>query len=217
MIEPGMKRPGTKMNTKELLEKRRALKNKKPVFTRQDAHKKKKVGWKWRRPKGSDSKMRVGRKGYKRCVRKGWGSPSLVRGLDRTGFKPVMVSSAKDFDGIDSKAEVAVISSGVGTKKRFEIIEKALGANIMISNYKDPKGFVEGAKKGIEDKKKEKEKLKEARKKRREDAKKDAEKKAKEEKKKAVDKKSEGKEEMTEEEKKMEEKKKRDKLLISTE
>jgi len=207
------------MNAKELLEKRRALKNKKPVFTRQDAHKKKKVGWKWRRPKGSDSKMRVSRRGYKRCVTEGWGSPSLVRGLDRAGLKPVMVSSAKDIDGMDPEAEAVVISSGVGTKKRLEIIEKALSANITVSNYKDPKGFVEETRKGMEDKKKEKEKLKEARKKRREDAKKEAEKKAKEEKekKKSADKKGEGKEEMTEEEKKMEEKKERDKLLISTE
>ena len=64
---------------KELLDKRKALKKKKPVFTRQDAHKKKKVGWKWRKPKGSDSKMRVGKKGYKRSVRPGWGSPACGR------------------------------------------------------------------------------------------------------------------------------------------
>lgn len=214
------------MNAKELLDKRKALKRKKPVFTRQDCHKKKKIGWKWRRPKGSDSKMRVSRKGYKRSVRSGWGSPSSVRYLDANGLKKVMISSLKELAALDPKSDSAVICSGVGTKKRMELIEKAISEGITISNYKDPKGFLEQTRKSIESKKKEKEKLKEERKKKREDTKKAAEKKAKEEKAKEKDKakgkegtgkEDEGKEEMTEEEKKMEEKKERDKLLISKE
>jgi large subunit ribosomal protein L32e len=207
------------MNTKELLEKRRMLKKKKPDFIRQDAHKKKKVGWKWRKPRGSDSKMRTGKKGYKRSVKVGWGSPSAVRGLSQEGLQSVLVSNAGDVQNIDPKTSILVILAGVGTKKRLEIVEKAMSKNIKIANYKDPAKFVEEVKKEFEKKKKEKEKLKEDREKKREAAKKEAQKKKEKEEKKAAEKegkKEEKEEEMTEEEKKLEEKQEKDKLLIST-
>lgn len=207
------------MNTKELLNKRHMLKKKKPEFIRQDAHKKKKVGWKWRKPKGSDSKMRVSRRGYKRSVRIGWGSPSAVRGLSQEGLQPMLVSNAMEVQNADPKTCIIVIHSGVGTKKRLEIVEKAMSKGIKISNYKDPAKFIEEVKKEFEKKKKDKEKLKEDREKKREAAKKEAQKKKEKEEKKAAEKegkKGDKEEEMTEAEKKMEEKKEKDKLLIST-
>ena len=210
-----------KMDVKKLLNKRRLLKKKKPEFVRQDAHKKVKVGWKWRKPKGSDSKMRVGRKGYKRSVRKGWGSPSLVKGLDMLGLKPVPVNNLKDLENINPQTDSIVIGSTVGTKKKMAIVEKALSKKITITNYKDPEKYLKKLKQDIESKKKEKEKEKEKRVKKREAVKKEAEKKkAKEEKeKKDQDKKektTEDEEELTEEEIKAEEKKEKDRLLITT-
>ena len=41
-----------------LLELRKRIKRKKPEFIRQDAHKKKSLESKWRKPKGLHSKMR---------------------------------------------------------------------------------------------------------------------------------------------------------------
>ncbi|MBU2561302.1 MAG: hypothetical protein KKD17_03315 [Nanoarchaeota archaeon] len=203
------------MDVKELLQKRRLLKKKKPKFIRQDAHKRKKLSWNWRKPKGSDSKMRVSRRGYKRSVRKGWGSPSLVRGLDRTGLVPFTVNRPADLANADPKKHIIVISSTVGTKKRVAIIEQALSKNLKIANFKEPAKLVTEVKEQFEKKKKEKEKLKEERAKKREAAKKEAEKK-KEKEKKEKEKSEEEAAELTEEEKKIEDKKEKDKMLIST-
>ncbi len=202
------------MDTKELLKKRKLLKKKKPEFIRQDAHKKKKVGWKWRKPKGSDSKMRVNRKGYRRTVKKGWGSPKAVRYADQEGLLPVTIRNTKDLQKLDPAKNAIIISSNTGTKKKMEVIEQAASRNIRILNYKDPEKHLEELKKMQEQKKEEKKKLKKERDKKREETKKEAEKKkAKEEKEK---KEKEKTEEKTEEEKKLEEKKERDKTLIST-
>jgi large subunit ribosomal protein L32e len=213
------------MDTKELLKKRRILKKKKPEFIRQDAHKKKKVGWKWRKPKGSDSKMRVSRRGYSRIVKKGWSSPLAVRGTERSGLLPVIVDNQSALQKIDPSTQIMVLSSGLGTKKKMALVEEAVKKNIPISNCKDPQKFLDDVKEKFEKKKKDKEKLKVERDKKKEEAKKEAAKKEKKEKKEKEEKKKEeekAKEEKTpeeikeEEEKKLEEKKEKDKLLIST-
>jgi large subunit ribosomal protein L32e len=211
------------MDAKELLKKRRMLKRKKPSFIRQDAHKKKKLTQNWRRPKGSDSKMRVSRRGYKRSVRVGWGSPSAVRGLDTKGLLPVVVNNIHALQKIDSKNEVMVLSSGLGTKKKMAIIEQAMSKNIQIANCKDPETFLKEIKEKFDKKKKEKEKIKEERSKKKEAAKKEAAKKEEDKKKteekeekKKTETKSKAESEKKTEEDKMEEKKEKDKLLITT-
>ena len=45
------------------LELRKDIKKKKPTFLRQDGHKKKRLGNKWRRPTGTDNKVRLGLRG----------------------------------------------------------------------------------------------------------------------------------------------------------
>ncbi|MBN1544607.1 hypothetical protein JW898_04045 [Candidatus Woesearchaeota archaeon] len=205
------------MEVKELLQKRRLLKRKKPEFIRQDAHKRKKLSWNWRKPRGSDSKMRVSRRGYKRQVRKGWGSPSLVKGLDRTGLTPFTANRPADLANADPKKHIIIIGGSVGTKKKVAIIEQALSKHLKIANFKDPSKLVTEVKEQFEKKKKDKEKLKEERAKKREAAKKEAEKKKEKEKKEKEKEKSRDEAaEMTEEEKKIEEKKEKDKMLIST-
>jgi large subunit ribosomal protein L32e len=198
------------MSFKELLQKRRLLKSKKPKFATQDAHKKTKLQWRWRRPRGSDSRMRVSASGYRRPVEKGWGSPAEVKGLDRSGLMPVVVSNTKDLATIDPKKNIIVIAGTVGQKKRMEIVTVAQEKKMPIANCKDPAKFLAEAKEAIDAKKKAKEEMKKTREQKKEAAKKEAEKKkAKEEK----DKKDA---EKTEEEKKEEEKKEKDKALIST-
>ena len=210
------------MNTKELLEKRRVLKKKKPEFIRQDAHKKAKVGWKWRKPRGSDSKMRVRRKGYKRSVTVGWKSPASIRGSGKEGLNPFTVMNLKDIEKADPKLHVIVIPSGVGKKKKLVLLEKAISKGIKVENFKEPQKFIEDVKREFEKKKRDKEKLKQEREKKREAVKKEAQKKKEKEKEEKEKETAEAKgkekkeEEMTEEEKKMEEKKEKDKLLIST-
>ena len=58
-----------KMN--ELVTLRNIMKKKKPDFFKQSSHKKKRLAKKWRKPRGSDSKIKVGKKGYPRKIKIG--------------------------------------------------------------------------------------------------------------------------------------------------
>ncbi len=191
-----------------LLKKRIELKKKKPVFMRQDAHKKKKLRPNWRKPKGSDSKMRVFRKGYRRSVRIGWGSPRAVFGLSREGLRPVEVGNPSQLESLDPKFDCIIIRSSVGLKKRLDIVQLAITKGLKVMNVKDPAHYLEEQKKLLKEKKEKNENKKKSRSEKREKAKKEAEKqKAKKE---AEKKAAESK---TEEEKKSEEKKEMDKVL----
>lgn len=186
---------------KELLQLRKKIKEKKPDFIRQDAHKKAKIGYKWRRPKGIDSKMRLKLKGYRRSPSMGWGSPKKVRGLHKSGLKSVVIHSIKEIEKLNPTKEGIVIASGVGMKKRISFINKAKEKNIRILNIKNVQEYLENVA----------QKLKK-RKKKRKDIKKRGE---KVEKKKGKEKAKDKLEDKikTEEEKKEEEKKEKDKIL----
>ncbi|MBN2458022.1 hypothetical protein JXB31_02740 [Candidatus Woesearchaeota archaeon] len=202
--------------TGDLLAIRRIRKAKKPRFIRQDAHKKAKLEKKWIRPKGSDSKMRQGFRGYRRSVTKGWKSPLAVRGLSRNGLRIVYVENELHIKGVDKDKECIEISSSVGLKKKTSILKAAIENGITVLNVKDPKGFIEKVEKELAEKKEKKTKdLKEKEKKEKE---KEAAAKKKEEQEKNEEDKGKEKtlDELTKEDekKKEEEKKEKDKLLI---
>lgn len=193
-----------------LLKIRKALKKKKPFFLRQDAHKKGKVSNNWRKPKGSDSKMRVGKKGYRRSVEIGWKSPALVKGASPEGLMPVTVNSVSQLQALNPAEQCAVISSQVGNKKRIAILQEASKSKVNVMNFKDVAKAVEALQKAFEEKKKAKTELKKLRDDKKEATKKAAEKKKAEEKKKEEEAK---KEEAPAEDKKLEEKKEQEKIL----
>lgn len=192
MIYYEIKHRMTQLN--RLLELRKKIKNKKPFFLRQDAHKKPKLGIKWRKPKGIHSKMREKRKGYRRIVSKGYGAPKNVRGLDKSGLKPIKVSSIKDILKINKETEGAIISKNLGQRKKIVVINKLKESGIKVLNI-DIEKYLKKVEESLQEKKKKTE-VKEKKKK--------AE--AKEEKKLAE-------KIQTEEEKKQAEKKEKDKLL----
>ncbi len=179
------------------------IRKRKPEFKRQDSHKKKKLGDKWRRPKGLQSKMRLNKKGYRKIVEVGYGNKKGKRELIEN-LKVVYVKNLKQLKDIDNKKQGIVINSCVGNKKRIEIIKQAEKDNIKILNIKNPKEFVKNIEeKRKQEKEKKEEKEKEGRKKK---SKKTKEKPGKEEKK-----------EVDEEEKKNQEKKEKDKVLTKKE
>lgn len=185
---------------KELLELRKKKKSKKPNFTRQEITKKKKLrnNGGWRRPKGIQSKVRLGKRGHETMPSPGWGSPKEVKHLHKSGLKQILVYNLNDLDKIDPKKE-GIILSKIGKKKKLDLIKKAEEKGIKILNIKDVKAFVEKVKKDREEKTKKK-----------------AEKIASKEKKKAKPKKEEKKteeKEIKEEDKKKEDKKEKDKVL----
>lgn len=200
----------TKMDNKELLELKAKMKKKLPWFTRQDCHKKKRLAPKWRRPKGVHSKMRHQFRSRKKIVKVGYGTPKILRDVNRKGFKEIVVNNLTDLSKIDIKSECAAIAKSVGLKKKVEIVKKALEKNIVIINVKDSSAFIkrveDSLSKNKEDKRK-KDKVKE-------DKKKELEKKAEDIKKKEDKKESE---ELDDKLKKEDDKKEKDKLLIKKE
>jgi len=109
-------------------------KRKKPRFLRQEATHRKKLGDKWRRPKGSQSKMRKKLKGKGKKPSPGYGSPKSIRGLHPSGFKEVLVFNINDLGSINPKTHVCRIGSSVGKKKKMVIMKKASENNIKILN-----------------------------------------------------------------------------------
>ena len=113
---------------------RKSQKGAKPSFKRQEQDFQKILGRKWRRPKGRHSKLRVYEKARGGLPTPGYGSPASVRGLNRLGYREVRVSNTRDLDAINPKEEMGLISSGVGRKKKEEIISAAKKKKIRLSN-----------------------------------------------------------------------------------
>ncbi len=188
----------------DALELRKKIKKKKPEFIRQDAHKRKKVGWKWRKPKGHQSKMRRNLRGYKRKVQVGFGSPNEVKGMHSSGVNTIIVNNIKEMESAEKGIGI-IIAANVGERKKIDILKKAKENNVKILNVKDIESYLKESSEKASEKKDKKEKAS----KKKEEKKKEKEKKARE-----TDKKGEGlAEKLTEEEKKDQEKKEKDKLL----
>ena len=117
-------------------------KKKKPGFKRQEGYRHVKLKDTWRRPRGRHSKLRKGKRARGKKPGVGYMSPPQVRGLTKSGLKPVYVSNIKELSGIDPKTDVAVIRSSVGKRKRSELILEAEKKEIELLNaYKfKPKG-----------------------------------------------------------------------------
>lgn len=168
---------------KSLLDIRNDLKSKKPVFTRQDAHKKKRLGEKWRKPRGIQSKMRLHLKGYRASTSKGYRSPVDVRGLSRSGLREVLVSSLSDLAGVDKVKDICVLSSTLGQKKKYTLVKEIVKLGLQVSNVKDCQKFLTLVEEDLKKRKSLKTKKKDVKDKKQKEASAKADKKDKEEKK----------------------------------
>lgn len=122
----------------DMLQVRNELKAKKPEFLRQDAHKLKRLGGGWRKPKGRHSQMREKRRGHRRQTGIGFSSPKEVRGLTRDGFSQNLVHNVSEVEG----KKAIIIGSMVGLKKKMEIVKKANELEIKILNLRNPNEFL---------------------------------------------------------------------------
>jgi len=194
-----------------LLDLRNNQKKKKPTFIRQDAHKIKRLGQKWRKPKGLQSKMRLSKKSYPTTVKPGYGSPCAVRGMTRDGLFPVDIANVADLAKVE-KGMVGIIKRSVGNRKRAMIIKAALEKKVALTNGSEERvsKIEAGMKERQEAKKKKSAKKVEV-------AKEDTEEKAKpaEKKEEATEEKTKPSEKTEEiDDKKKADKKEKDKLLI---
>lgn len=120
--------------TKDNLAKRNRMSHKRPAFKRQNWFRYKRLGDKWRRPRGIHSKMRRHFKYRIPVVRSGFRGPASVRGLHPSGFEEVLVNNLKEVDNVDAKTQAIRIASTVGDKKREMIVTKADELGIRVFN-----------------------------------------------------------------------------------
>src|SRR3989344_8262116 len=132
---------------KALLDIRKKLKSKKPDFIRQDAHKKKKLGSRWRKPKGLHSKMRLGLKGYRKSASEGYMGPKFTRNLHKSGLAVKIVNTVKDIEKIRKEHEGAIIAGNVGQKKKVVILKKAKELGVNVLNIRDVDAYLKNIEK----------------------------------------------------------------------
>lgn len=120
--------------TRRFLELRRMMQRKRPAFRRQEWFRYKRLGEKWRRPRGHHSKLRRRLRHRGSMPSSGFRGPTEARGLHPSGFQEVTVHRPEDLDGLDPRTHAARIAHGVGTKKRIEIQDRADELGIRILN-----------------------------------------------------------------------------------
>ena len=116
------------------LKLRLKIKRKKPVFIRKRGKIYRRLGLKWRAPKGGHSKLRRHKKEAGNLPRPGYGSPRSVKGLHPSGFEESLVYNLNDLAKINPEKQACRISATVGKKKRLEIMKKAEELKIKVLN-----------------------------------------------------------------------------------
>ncbi|HEY1198658.1 MAG TPA: 50S ribosomal protein L32e [Thermoplasmata archaeon] len=119
-----------------LLRTRREIDRRRPLFGRQARYRYYRIGrdMSWRAPRGLQSKQRR-HYGYRpKVVRVGYRSPARVRGLVPSGFRPIIVHTTRDLDGMDARLEAAIIARTVGTRRRLVLEEAARKLGIHVLN-----------------------------------------------------------------------------------
>ena len=113
----------------------------KPRFIRQDTYKKKRLGGKWKRPKGLHSKTRNNFKGHRKNISVGYKAPPETRGLVKN-LENVVVYTLKQIENINPKVQGISIATSVGLKNKILLVEKAKERGIKILNIKNPDEFI---------------------------------------------------------------------------
>lgn len=117
-------KPTLSKEVRKAMKVRAERKAKQPFFIRQEARRYKRLGLKWRRPKGVHSKMRQHWSYRTNVVSIGYGGPRAARGLHPSGFREVIVHNVKDLDAVDPKIQAIKIGKTVGSKKRGAIEDR---------------------------------------------------------------------------------------------
>jgi len=107
---------------------------KKPKFLRQLACTYKRLGTKWRRPRGLQSKLREHRKSKGFMPSVSYAKPKALRHFHPSGFREILVYNVKDLEKVDVNKEAVKLASTVGKKKRQDILKKAEELKIKVLN-----------------------------------------------------------------------------------
>lgn len=120
---------------KEKLVLRAEQKSQNPEFVRQESWRYKRLQTGWRKPKGIDNHQRKQKsRGRPGLVKVGYGGPKIARGLHPSGFTDNLVYNLGDLEKLNPKTDGVRLGHSVGTKKRKEIIVKAMEKKFKVFN-----------------------------------------------------------------------------------
>ena len=90
----------------------------------------------WRKPKGIDCRVRRRFKGNLPMPKIGYGSNAKTRHVLPSGFKKFLVSNVKDLDLLlmHNRTYAAEIAHNVSTRKRQDILKRALELDVKVTN-----------------------------------------------------------------------------------
>ena len=103
-------------------------------FKRQEYARYKKLGIKWRRPRGKTSKMRRYEAGKPDMPAIGYRTPRAIRDLHPSGYNDVLVHNLQELEDLDPATDAARISASIGKRKKALMLEKASELGIKVLN-----------------------------------------------------------------------------------
>ena len=110
------------------------MEKKRLTFRRQNWFRFKRLGEKWRKPRGRDSRQRVRAGGKSRRPSIGYRVPNKIRDLHPSGLAEVMVQRPVDLAKMNASQEAARIAASVGMRTREQILIKAKELRIKVLN-----------------------------------------------------------------------------------
>ena len=120
---------------KDKLEARENVAKNRPDFIRPESWRYKRLETTWRKPKGVDHHQRKQKsRGRPGLVKIGYGGPKESRGLHPSGFTDNLVYNLNDLEKLDPKTDGVRIGHSVGSKKRMEIMVKAIEKKYKVFN-----------------------------------------------------------------------------------
>ncbi len=94
----------------------------------------KRLGEKWRKPRGRHNKMRLKLKGKPPLPSIGYRKKKSIRGLHPSGYEEVLVETPYQLDNVNNGKQAIRISRRVGKRKRELIIKRAEELGIKVLN-----------------------------------------------------------------------------------
>ena len=120
---------------KEKLELRDKVAKSRPEFKRPESWRYKRLETTWRKPKGIDNHQRKQKsRGRPGLVKVGYGGPKISLGLHPSGYTDNLVHNINDLEKLDPKTDGVRLGHSVGTKKRKEIVTKAIEKKFKVFN-----------------------------------------------------------------------------------
>ena len=120
---------------KEKLALRAEVAQSRPKAKRAESWRYKRLETTWRKPKGVDNHQRKQKsRGRPGLVKVGYGGPKISLGLHPSGYTDNLVHNINDLEKLDPKTDGVRLGHSVGTKKRKEIVTKAIEKKFKVFN-----------------------------------------------------------------------------------